>query len=84
MTIANERPKCQCPHRGERIQWAVEMFGYLPEEEKAIEHAPNECPGDYQVRLYRRGVQKLWLCSACTSPGDVLLTRADGLTDVAS
>ena len=51
---------------------------------KAIKHEPNECPDDYEVKLYRHGVQELWLCRYCTSFGDVLLTRVDGLTEIPS
>ncbi len=76
-----EKPHCQCPERGVRSA-AADAFGYESEEEKAREHEPNECQGDYELALYQRGESQLWLCSCCTFFGDVQLTDARGLTPV--
>lgn len=45
---------------------------YRPEEYKARRHEPNECPGDYKVKLYNRDGEFFWLCSACDLPGDII------------
>ena len=63
------QPKCQCPTKSTNDYLAT-MIGYARQELKARGHEPNACPGDYQVQLYQRGDQQLWLCSACWLPGD--------------
>ena len=77
----SEAPKCQCPMRGVRSALA-DAFGYEPEEEKAREHEPSACPGDYGLALYERNGQRLWLCSCCTYLSDKRLTDSRGLTEV--
>lgn len=63
---------CECPEEAVPSMVAS-MMGYEPEEEKARNHAPNECPGDYEVKQYRRGDDLLWLCSCCCLPKDVAI-----------
>ncbi len=46
---------------------------YESEEQKARVHEPNQCPGDYDVKKYRRGVMELWLCSACCFTEDKVI-----------
>lgn len=61
--------KCECP----LLQVAnpiMDQF-YLPEEQKARNHAPNECEGDFDLIMYWRKGNYIWLCSACNLPGDV-------------
>lgn len=79
--VISERPRCQCPEKAERSILAETLrLGYEPEEEKARQHEPYECPGDYQLAQYRRGDEVLWLCSCCTFFGDERLTDESGLT----
>lgn len=72
VAIAASRPTptpahaCQCPHQGAIFP----SYLFRPEEMKTRAHAPGECPGDYRVRLYQRGKERLWLCSACDFPTD--------------
>lgn len=60
--------KCECPFNS---TGAARIEEYLPEELKARIHAPNDCLGDYDMRLYRRGKEQLWLCSCCCLWGDI-------------
>ena len=63
--------KCECP---DSVQGG--LLGddwYLPEEYKARSHETNQCPGDYDLRRFRRGGTVRILCSCCHLPGDVLL-----------
>lgn len=60
--------KCECPNLSVvtmPISW------YEPEEYKALNHEPNKCPGDYEMEHVNRNGKIMWLCSACTLPGDI-------------
>lgn len=50
---------------------------YEPKEYKAMRHLPGKCPGDYELRRYRRpdGTIKVF-CSCCHRFGDVLIGEA--------
>ncbi len=61
---------CECPVNATPVMAAS---WYKPEETKARVHVPNQCPGDYNVQKYRRGVMELWLCSACWFTEDELI-----------
>lgn len=66
------KSKCQCP---EQAMATVPASWYEPQELKAREHTPNKCPGDYEVWLYQRDEEQLWLCSCCCLHGDKLIRR---------
>ena len=61
--------KCECPLET-RPSALADRLGFEPEEEKARDHRPNECPGDVRVRLYERNGHQRWLCSCCWTFGD--------------
>lgn len=73
--VKHRELSCECPDKGERLALAS-FSGYLPEEEKAREHEPDACPGDYNLQLYQRDGRDLWLCSCCWLPTDVRLSRS--------
>ncbi len=62
--------KCECDEDARQNMNPQSL--YKPEEYKAIRHAPNECPGDFGLQLYKRpdGSTK-WLCSCCNLTGDI-------------
>jgi hypothetical protein len=55
--------RCECPENTEG--GLVPQWMYVPEEYKAMNHATNACPGDYDVKRYERDGKFLWLCSCC-------------------
>ncbi len=61
------KTRCECP---DAATSPMESW-YAAEERKAMRHAPNACPGDYELRQYRRGDATLWLCSCCCMPSDI-------------
>ena len=65
-----EQHRCECPTKSSGYVLLPGLFGFLPEEEKARAHEPNECLGDYDVALYLRNGEELWLCSCCCLSGD--------------
>jgi hypothetical protein len=44
---------------------------YLPQERKAMYHAPGECPGDYNLQKYLRDGKEVMLCSCCNISSDI-------------
>ena len=63
--------KCECPYEAEAV---LSEYWYEEEELKARVHPLGNCPGDYNVKLYDRRGQRLWLCSACCFLGDIEVT----------
>ena len=68
--------RCECPEKSTNAAGLM-GFHYEPEEVKAIEHQPNECPGDYGVRQWSRGGKIMWLCSCCCYLGDELVATPE-------
>ena len=69
--ISADKPKCECPERGTlkpEIAWM-----YEPQELKAANHEPYECPGDYLLASYSREGKEIILCSCCCLSGDTLI-----------
>jgi hypothetical protein len=38
-------------------------------------HKAGQCPGDFELKLYRRDGQLLWLCSCCCYTSDAEVTQ---------
>lgn len=67
--------KCECPLEGNVSPSMVDMYS---EEEKAgMYHKPNKCKGTHNLKKFRRGKKKLWLCSCCTLPGDIEIKKKE-------
>ncbi len=62
---------CQCPD--DSMDNPNPPSAYLDEEQNGRCHEPNKCPCTNDVFLYKRGEQKLWLCSCCNLSGDILV-----------
>ena len=67
--------KCECPEVGEVAPGFEDM--YLPEEQSGMYHAPHECKGTHDMQCVRRSGVLLWLCSCCTMPGDIRVSKAE-------
>ena len=67
------KAKCQCPELAKVLPEKEHL--YSEKEKSGMNHKPNECKGTNELKLYRRGDgTTLWLCSCCTSFGDVIIT----------
>ena len=60
--------RCECPTKG--FVYPSDESMYSEEERSGMNHKPNECQGTNEVKLYKRGDRKLWLCSCCYLGGD--------------
>ena len=66
--------KCQCKERA--VLKEVMKDWYDPVKELPfVNHEPNECKCENDIRQYRRGKEKLWLCSNCFMSTDVELKK---------
>lgn len=64
--------KCQCPDDG--ILKAEIAFMYNPVTERPfVNHEPGKCKCSNEIKQYKRGKKKLWLCSCCHLSGDELI-----------
>jgi hypothetical protein len=59
---------CECPDNATG-EGAPEWM-YEPQELKARHHLAGKCPGDYNIKPYRRNGHVIYLCSCCDLPGD--------------
>ena len=64
-------PRCECPTK--QTERCFSDSWYLPQEVKCYPHEPNQCPGDYNVFLYDRDGERLYLCSTCNMGYDIRL-----------
>ena len=69
--------KCQCPGIGKVPK--KNLYKYNDNEKPFVNHKPNECKCTNELKQYRRGKKKLWLCSCCNLFSDVeIKTRVKG------
>lgn len=63
--------KCQCSKQRRR---SILDFLTADKELKYLYHKPNECNCKTDLKLYKRGTLKLWLCKYCCFPDDIEIT----------
>lgn len=61
--------KCQCPIEGNVP--LNHQYMYSEAEKSGMDHKPGKCKGTNDIKLYKRGTKKLYLCSCCRLIGDV-------------
>jgi len=63
--------KCECPTKGV-LKEGMESWYDEELELPFVNHKPNECKCTNELKRYKRGNKKLWLCSCCVH-GDILI-----------
>ena len=61
--------KCQCPDTADANKM-IYPLDFSKEEKLGMFHEPNKCKCTNDLKLYKRGNKKLWLCSCCHIFGD--------------
>ena len=59
----DKKLRCECPTKG--YVPSERKFMYSNEEKSGMNHEPNKCEGINNIKKYRRGDKKLYLCSCC-------------------
>lgn len=66
------KKKCQCNNTGNLSPGFESM--YEPEKELPfVNHEPGKCKCTNELKEYKRGGEKVWLCSYCNMFNDVLV-----------